>query len=213
MINSKQELLFFLDADKYAHGRKGTPRLFRDEIWKFQIALRKCEYYKGKSGLGKLLYIRNKIIKKKLGLMLGFDIPEGVFGAGLRINHFGNIIVNGSSKVGRWCDIHQGVNIGESNPGKRIEGEKYAPTIGDNVWIGPGAKIYGDIYIGSQIQIGANAVVGRSFDETNVTIGGVPAKVIGDKGTSVVDVAANVNLAKEFFIEYPQYKKFNKIDD
>ena len=184
--------------------------MLRDEVWKFQISLRKCEYYKNKGGLGKIKYLKNKILKKRLGLKLGFDIPEGVFDAGLRINHFGNIIVNGNSKVGRWCDIHQGVNIGASNPEKRIKGEKYTPNIGDNVWIGPGAKIYGDINIGSQVQIGANAVVGKSFDE-NVTIGGVPAKVIGDKGTSNVDVAANISRTKEFFIEYPQYKKFDRI--
>ena len=171
--------------------------------------MRKSEYYKGKGGFGKLFFLKNKIIKMRLGYQLGFDIPEGVFGAGLRINHFGNIIVNRNSKVGRWCDIHQGVNIGASNPEKRIKGEKYTPTIGDNVWIGPGAKIYGNIEIGSQVQVGTNAVVGKSFGE-DVTIGGIPAKVIGDKGTSAVDVAANVNRSKEFFIKYPQYEKFKK---
>lgn len=209
MINSREELQFFLDADKFALGRKGTPKLFTDKVWKFQIALRKSEYYKGKGGFGKLFFLKNKIIKMRLGYQLGFDIPEGVFGAGLRINHFGNIIVNRNSKVGRWCDIHQGVNIGASNPEKRIKGEKYTPTIGDNVWIGPGAKIYGNIEIGSQVQVGTNAVVGKSFGE-DVTIGGIPAKVIGDKGTSAVDVAANVNRSKEFFIKYPQYEKFKK---
>lgn len=138
---------------------------------------------------------------------MGFDIPEGVFDAGLRINHFGNIILNESSKVGRWCDIYQGVNIGAGNPEKRIKGENYTPNIGDNVWIGPGAKIYGDINFGSQVQIGANAVVGKSFDE-NVTIGEIPARVIGEKGTSNVVVAANIRRTKEFFNKYPHYKKF-----
>lgn len=45
-------------------------------------------------------------------MKLGFVIPPNVFGGGLRINHFGNIVVNSEAKIGEWCDIHQGVNIG-----------------------------------------------------------------------------------------------------
>ena len=55
-----------------------------------------------------------------------------------------------------------------------------APVIGDNVYIGPGAKIFGDITIGNNVSIGANAVVNRSFPD-NVIIAGVPAKVIKNK--------------------------------
>jgi len=210
MINSKEELRFYLDADKIALGRNGTPIFLGDEVWKFQIALRKCEYYNKKRGLFRILYFYYKYVKLKLGLKLGFDIPEGVFGAGLRINHFGNITVNGKCKIGRWCDIHQGVNIGASNPEKRVVGKNYTPVIGDNVWIGPGAKIYGDIKIGSQVQIGANAVVNKSFGE-NVTIGGIPAKVIGPEGTSSVDVVANNKYAKDFFKKFPEYQKFEHL--
>ncbi len=207
MIHSKEELQFYLDADKFAHGiQKHRPSIFGDEVWKFQIALRKCEYYGNKNGfLEKLLFKKHRYTKDRLGQRLGFDIKDGVFGAGLRINHFGNIVAGG--KVGRWCDIHQGVNIGQTNPVKRIKGVKYNPTIGDNVWIGPGAKIYGNITIGSQVQIGANAVVGKSFGE-NVTIAGVPAKIIRDTGTSGVDVSSSANRSGEFLIKYPQYKKF-----
>lgn len=209
MINSKEELDFFLDADRFALGKKGNPKFYRDKIWKFQIALRKCEYYKGQSGLGKIRFILYKIIKMRLGYQLGFDIADGVFDAGLRINHYGNIIINGNASVGRWCDIHQGVNIGDSNPEKRVRDEKYSPTIGDNVWIGPGVKIFGEINVGSQVQIGANAVVGKSFGD-DITIAGIPAKVISDKGTSCIDVAASLNYTKEFFIKYPEYQKYDR---
>lgn len=209
MINSKEDLNFFLAADRFALGKKGKPRLYGDEVWKYQIALRKCEYYKNKNGIGRILYSLFKVIKKRLGYKLGFDIREGVFDAGWRINHFGNIVINGNCSIGRWCDIHQGVNIGDSNPVKRIKTEKYAPVIGDNVWIGPGAKIFGNITIGSQVQIGANSVVGKSFGE-DVTIAGVPAKIISDTGTSSVDVAASLNRTKIFFDNHPEYKKYDK---
>jgi serine O-acetyltransferase len=69
------------------------------------------------------------------------------------------------------------VNIGASG------GRSEAPQIGDNVYIAPGAKIYGDITIADGIAIGANAVVNDSFLEPNVTIAGVPAKKIGDGGS------------------------------
>ena len=69
MINTKKELRFFLDADKFALGCKGTPKLLGDDVWKYQILLRKCEYYKNQGGLKKILFIkgnfkyRKKIIK------------------------------------------------------------------------------------------------------------------------------------------------------
>lgn len=58
-----------------------------------------------------------------------------------------------------------------------------APTIGDNCFIGPGAKLFGDIKIGDNVAIGANAVVNKDFGD-NVTIAGVPAKVESKKGTN-----------------------------
>lgn len=85
------------------------------------------------------------------------------------------LIVNPKCKIGAWCDIHQGVNIGESF-------DKKAPTIGSNVWIGTGAKIFGDIKIADNICIGANSVVGKSFTEPNITIAGVPAIKIKETG-------------------------------
>lgn len=54
------------------------------------------------------------------------------------------------------------------------------PTVGDNVFIGTGAKVLGPITIGDNTSIGANAVVTKDFKEGNYTIGGVPAKVISN---------------------------------
>lgn len=51
------------------------------------------------------------------------------------------------------------------------------------MYIGPGAKIFGDIFIADNIAIGANAVVNKSFYESNITIAGVPAKKISNKGS------------------------------
>ena len=71
-----------------------------------------------------------------------------------------------------------GVNIGTA-----AGVERRVPQIGNNVYIAPGVKIFGDIEIANGIAIGANAVVCKSFLEENVTIAGVPAKQISDKGS------------------------------
>ena len=55
------------------------------------------------------------------------------------------------------------------------------PTLGNNVWIAPGAKLYGRITIGNQCAIGANAVVNKSFPD-GVTLAGIPAYIISDRG-------------------------------
>jgi serine O-acetyltransferase len=59
-----------------------------------------------------------------------------------------------------------------------------APTLGRNVYIAPGAKIYGPVIIADGCAIGANAVVNRSFETPNVSIAGVPARVISTKGSA-----------------------------
>jgi len=173
-ILSRENLKMFLEKDKLALGKVSRkPSFFGDEIWKFEIVLRKHEYYLNTHS-NKLLEKLYQFLHHNMGIKLGFEIPCNVFGPGLRINHSGYIVVNPKACVGSFCDIHQGVNIGES-----IDG--LAPTLGDNIWIGPGAKLFGGITLGSNIMIGANAVVNRSYSN-GVNIAGVPAKVINHKG-------------------------------
>ena len=74
--------------------------------------------------------------------------------------------------MGDFCDLHQGVHVG-----RNIK-EGSVPKIGNNVWIGPGAKLFGDIKIADNIMIGANSVVNRSILESDVTVAGVPAKIV-----------------------------------
>ncbi len=172
MITTKSDLQEYLRKDKVALGvTRKRPHSIGDYVWKFQIALRKYEYYinvKPRSALRLYWKLRHY----RLGIKLGLSIPPNVCGAGLRINHYGLIVVNPNATIGEWCDIHQGVNIGTDFDGN-------CPTIGSNVWIGPGAKVYGDITLGDGVVVGANAVVNKSFDSG--TVAGVPAKRISDK--------------------------------
>lgn len=91
---------------------------------------------------------------------------------GLQIHHYGNLVVNGGVRVGRNCSIHQGVNIGSNI------GSDSVPQIGNNVWIGPGAKIFGAIKIADNVCIGANTVVNKSILQPNVTVAGNPSRIV-----------------------------------
>jgi serine O-acetyltransferase len=183
MINSKQDYISYLEADRIALDKpKYSLRVLLNEylkvdlIWKFQRLLRKTEYYKNvkseNSFLGRLVYFFIKRKFKKKSMKLGFSIPENVFGAGLAIIHYGTIVINQNTKIGKNCRIQACVNIGASG------GKEGAPSIGDNVYIGPGAKIYGKIEIPNNCAIAANAAIGKSFYNEGMLIGGVPAKEI-----------------------------------
>lgn len=113
----------------------------------------------------------------KLSLKLGFSIPCNVVGPGLAIVHYGTIVISGGCRIGKNFRIHVGVNIGAN------AGETQAAIIGDNVYVGPGAKIIGSVKIGNNSVIGANAVVTRDVPNS-VTVGGVPAKVISENDSS-----------------------------
>ncbi|WP_346355423.1 hypothetical protein [Azotosporobacter soli] len=194
MIMTKQDYLLYLTADRIALGEtRISPRWFGDEIWKFQRLLRKAEYLKNcKSGLFWQLYYQYVQFKRHyLGIFLGLSIPLNVFGPGLSIVHYGTVIVNSGAVVGANCRIHGCVNIG-SQAGNVTQ----APVIGDNVYIGPGAKLFGTIKIADGIAIGANAVVNKSFFERNITIAGMPARKISERGAGeyVIDALAAAKL-------------------
>ena len=183
MITTKAELKYYLKQDSIALycSNKKHPKLFGDEIWKFQIILRKAEYYTNAYRNSKKQYIFHflwyKLLLHRYSIKLGFSIPINVFGPGLSIAHCGTIVVNSAAKVGKNCRIQEGVNIGATN------GSCSAPQIGDNVFIGTGAKIIGDITVADDVAIGANAVVVKTIEEKGCTYGGVPAKKISSNSS------------------------------
>lgn len=138
---------------------------------KYFLLLRHEEYYFNNNN--KILEKVYNLRKSKLGVKIGFDIPKNVISSGVSTPHLGSRIISSNAKIGKNFRVYVDVQIGSKN-------EK-APVIGDNVYIGPGAKLYGDIYIADNIKIGANSVVNRSFTEVGITIAGVPAKKVKDK--------------------------------
>ena len=176
MIKSKTDYKNYILEDKKAlhvPSNRKSPRPFLDSIWRYEIRLRKCEYYKNVSGfMHKFLYAWHYFRLLKLGERLGILIDPNVFGPGLCIAHYSGIIVNSNARVGANCNIQSGVCIGATG------GSKEAPVIGDNCHIGSGAKIIGSIRIANNVTIGAGAVVIKDVTEENVTVVGVPARII-----------------------------------
>ncbi len=181
MIKNKKDLKIYMEEDRKALGiKKGQFKNLVDPIYKFEKKLRKAEYYKNcyTKWFLKPIAVLYRLHYRYYGYKLGYTIPLNVFGKGLAIVHIGTIVINSKAKIGDYCRIHCCVNIGTS-----AYGENEAPVIGNYVYIGPGAKLFGKITIGNHCAIGANSVVNKSFEDDGLTIAGVPAKVISKKGS------------------------------
>lgn len=126
--------------------------------------LRKAEYAQNNRKFYRYWYLVKLL---RIQTRYGISIPLNVVGEGFEIVHLGSVIINADAKIGKYCRVHPGVVVG-ANHGK-------APVIGDHVYIGPGAKVFGDIQVADDVQIGANAVVSKSCEEKGAVLVGVPA--------------------------------------
>tara|TARA_R110000850_G_scaffold218852_2_gene344398 strand:- start:18297 stop:18884 length:588 start_codon:yes stop_codon:yes gene_type:complete len=179
-----QDLKKFIYYDRVCQGGGSFFRkFFLSPVFRFTVLLRLNEFLVNKN-YGIFIRFLPYLWYRRLGVRLGFSIPLNVFDYGLGIVHYGLLIVNDDAIIGKNCRIHTGVNIGGAGGFKNAgDTKRYAPTLGDNCYIGPGAKLFGPIVIGSNVAIGANAVVNKSFAEGNYTIGGIPAKIISSKSS------------------------------
>ena len=104
----------------------------------------------------------------------GCVIGQGArFDKGFVIMHPVGIVINSAVKGGENIVIESGVVIGAAKNGLPVK----APVLGNNIFIGSGAKILGHVRIGNNVKIGANAVVVKDVTD-NVTVVGIPAKVV-----------------------------------
>jgi serine O-acetyltransferase len=101
--------------------------------------------------------------------------PRAQLGQRLMLPHPNGVVIHEDAIVGDDCMIMQQVTIG-------MIGDAEVPTIGNNVYIGAGAKIIGKVSVGDGARIGANAVVTQDVP-TNCTAVGVPARVISRDST------------------------------
>lgn len=178
------KLKFLIRSDLYRYAGKVSFGLFlkyffHEPGFKYSFWMRTYAYLKqhkilryGPSNLVGLIVMR---CTYKYGLSVP---PTTQIGSGFYIGHFGGIVVNCNSIIGKNCNISHGVTLGRANRGKR----KGSPVIGDNVYIGPGAKIVGHVKIGDNVAIGANCVVTKDIPDNAVVVG-IPGKIISYGGS------------------------------
>ena len=132
-------------------------------------------YYK----ISHFLYKRKRfliarIISEKAKRKTGIEIhPGATIGKNLFIDHGMGVVIGETCIIGDNVTLFHGVTLG----GTGKEKGKRHPTIGNNVFIGSGAKILGNITIGNNVKIGANSVILESIPN-NVTVVGIPGKII-----------------------------------
>lgn len=149
----------------------------RDVIERFLFWLRLCESVvllaEKRRGRFYLVVLR-KVVSwrfRSLSLKLGFSIPPFVFGPGLRIPHYGTIVVNSNARIGSCCVLHTSSCIAGNE--KKI--------IGSGFYLSTGAVVAGMVELGDDVTVGANSFVGRSCPTSNCLLIGSPARAVGGR--------------------------------
>lgn len=115
-----------------------------------------------------------RLISQIARFLTGIEIhPGATLGAGILIDHGMGVVIGETAELGDRITIYHGTTLG----GTGKEKGKRHPTVGDNVVIGAGSKVLGNIKIGSNSKIGANSVVLHDVPE-GATVVGIPGKVV-----------------------------------
>lgn len=184
MFKNIKGLFFLIQSDLYRVGGSNSFGKFLKEFlfnkgFQYCVWMRVCSCFHG-SRLGPFAfaYYPARLMLYRCTIKYGIDIRyETQIGSGFYIGHSGGIVVNDGAVIGKNCNISQGVTIGKTN-----RGNAGVPVIGDNVYIGPGAKIIGKIRVGNDVAIGANSVVTKDVPDHAVVMG-IPARIISMQGS------------------------------
>ena len=123
----------------------------------------------------KKLFFLARLISQLARFFTGIEIhPGATLGAGILIDHGMGVVIGETAQIGNRVTIYHGTTLGGTGKDKGI---KRHPTVGDNVVIGAGAKVLGNINIGSNSKIGSNSVVLNDVPE-GATVVGIPGKVV-----------------------------------
>jgi serine O-acetyltransferase len=126
---------------------------------------------------GRHVPLAGSLLKQLNHVLTGCDVAyQASIGPGLVLYHPTGVVVGPDCRIGARARIMQGATVGSDAV---IVGDTAggSPVIGDDVFVGPGAAIFGAVEIGHRVQIGANSVVTSSFDD-DVVVAGAPARVI-----------------------------------
>jgi len=179
----REDLRSVLERDPAARGKLQVALLYSGlhAIWAYRIAHRL-------HGLGLVFPARS--LAQLARFLTGVEIhPAARIGRRFFIDHGMGIIIGETAVIGDDVLLYQGVTLG----GTGNESGKRHPTLGDRVVVGAGAKVLGNITIGSDTRIGANSVVLHDVPPHS-TVVGIPGKVVRRRKGDENDVLSHQNL-------------------
>ncbi len=122
-----------------------------------------------------------RLISHLARFLTGIEIhPGATIGKGVFIDHGMGVVIGETAIVGDYALIYQGVTLG----GTGKQSGKRHPTLGDNVVVGAGAKVLGNLTLGDNVRIGAGSVVLRDVP-SDCTVVGIPGRIVYRAGTRV----------------------------
>lgn len=125
-----------------------------------------------------------RILSQLIRFFTGIEIHPGAkIGPGFFIDHGMGVVIGETAEIGENVTLYQGVTLG----GTGTERGKRHPTLGNNVVVGAGAKVLGNIRIGNHVKIGAGSVVVHPVPD-HCTVVGVPAEIVRREGAKICSV-------------------------
>lgn len=168
-INLKSDLLRLTTDDRFLTFIKF---LLVNHSFKVCFSYRLSKFFKKKN---KFLYFIFFMIHRRNQIKFGIQIPnEVVVGKGLQFSHYSGIVINAEAVIGDNFTIFQCATVGS------VRGKGF-PVIGDNCILFAGAKVIGNVTLGNNVIVAANAVVTKDIPD-NAVVGGIPAKILNYNG-------------------------------
>jgi len=176
--------VFFFDEIRSARKKDPAAKSFMEILFLYQGLHALASYRVAHLFYRAHLFFIARLISQVSRFTTGIEIHPGArIGKGVFIDHGMGVVIGETAIVGEGVLIYQGVTLG----GTGLEKGKRHPTIGNNVVIGGGAKVLGNITIGENSYIGANAVVIKNVPPSS-TIVGVPGRITRQDG-KMIDVS------------------------
>jgi serine O-acetyltransferase len=125
---------------------------------------------------GRRVPLAGSLVKQANHVLTGADLAyQAEIRPGLVLYHPTGVVIGPGCRIGARATIMQGATLGSDAV---TGGDGGSPVIGDDVFIGPGAAVFGAVELGDRVRVGANSVVTQSFG-SDVVLAGAPARVVG----------------------------------
>lgn len=160
LINDFKQFKYIKD-DRNINKKDIALYYIKNPCFRYVVYMRLC---KSMADNNRILFPIFRILFRNLSIKLGIQIPYTTdIKEGFSIHHYNCIVIHERAKIGKNFNVRHGVTVGDI--------DSKVPTIGDNVYVGAGAKIIGGITIGSNVKIGANAVVSKDIPDNCTVVG------------------------------------------